>query len=57
MRPDVESGSRDFLVLEAIAKAENLTVSDEEFEEELKKLAELVSTPCGRASRHLHSLI
>ncbi len=55
MRPDAEKRVRNFLVLEAIAKAENLTVSDEEFEEELKKLAELYQRSCGRASRHLHS--
>ncbi|GFR39074.1 trigger factor [Insulibacter thermoxylanivorax] len=45
MRPDAEKRVRNFLVLEAIAKAENLTVSDEEFEEELKKLAELYQRP------------
>jgi len=41
MKADAEIRVRNFLVLEAIAKAENLTVSDEEFEEELAKLAEM----------------
>lgn len=41
MRPDAEKRVRNFLVLEAIAKAENLTVSDEEFDEELSKMAEM----------------
>jgi len=41
MKTDAETRVRNFLVLEAIAKAENLTVSDEEFEAELAKLAEM----------------
>jgi len=41
MKADAEIRVRNFLVLEAIAKAENLTVTDEEFEEELAKLAEM----------------
>jgi len=41
MKADAETRVRNFLVLEAIAKAENLTVTDEEFEEELAKLAEM----------------
>jgi trigger factor len=41
MKADAETRVRNFLVLEAIAKAENLTVSDEEFEAELAKLAEM----------------
>jgi len=41
MRPDAEKRVRNFLVLEAIAKAENLTVSEEEFDEELNKMAEM----------------
>lgn len=45
MEPDAEKRVRNFLVLEAIAKAENLSVSDEDVEEELKRLAELYQRP------------
>ncbi len=40
MKSDAETRVRNFLVLEAVAKAENLEVSDEELEEELSKMAE-----------------
>lgn len=45
MKPDAEKRVRNALVLEAIAKAENLTVSDEEFEEELQRLADMYQRP------------
>ncbi|AKG35906.1 trigger factor [Paenibacillus durus] len=40
MKNDAEQRVRNNLVLEVIAKQENITVSDEEFEEELSKMAE-----------------
>lgn len=39
LRPQAERRVREELVLEAIAKAENLEVADEEFDEELGKMA------------------
>ncbi|MDR2899802.1 MAG: trigger factor [Clostridiales bacterium] len=39
-RPGAETQVKGRLLLETIAKNENITVSDEEFEEELKRLAE-----------------
>lgn len=39
-RPRAEKRIKSSLVLNAIAKAENITATDEEFEEELKKMAE-----------------
>ncbi len=41
MKPQAEERIRSRLVLEAVAKAENLEVSDEEYEEELKTMAEV----------------
>jgi trigger factor len=43
MKPEAERRIKNSLVLEAVAKAENIQVSDEEFEEELKKMAEMYS--------------
>ena len=40
MKPQAEKRINTRLVLEAIVKAENITVSDEEIEEELKKMAD-----------------
>ncbi len=40
MRPEAEKRIKNSLVLEAIAKAENIEISDERLEEELKKMAE-----------------
>lgn len=40
MKPQAEKRINTRLVLEAIVKAENITVSDEEIEEELKKMSE-----------------
>ena len=39
-KPQAEKRINTRLVLEAIVKAENITVSDEEIEEELKKMSE-----------------
>ena len=39
MRPQAQSRIQNTLVLEAIAKAENVQISDERFEEELNKMA------------------
>lgn len=41
MKPEAEKRIKNSLVLEAVAKAENIQVSDEEFEEELKKMADM----------------
>lgn len=41
MKPEAERRIKNRLVLEAVVKAENITVNDEEFEEELKKMAEM----------------
>ena len=40
MRPDAEAGVKTNLVLEAIAKAENIKATDEEIKEEVRKMAE-----------------
>lgn len=40
MRPQAEANTKSRLVLEAVAKAENIVASDEDYEEELKKMAE-----------------
>jgi trigger factor len=40
LKPQAEKRIQSRLVLEAVAKAENMEVSDEEYEEELKKMAE-----------------
>ena len=41
MKPQAEERIRARLVLEAIVKAENIAATDEEFEEELKTMAEV----------------
>ncbi len=41
MRPEAVKRIKNSLVLEAVAKAENIEVSDEEFEAELKKMADM----------------
>ena len=41
MKPEAVKRIKNSLVLEAIAKAENIEVSDEEFENELKKMADM----------------
>ncbi len=41
MRPEAIKRIKNSLVLEAVAKAENIEVSDDEFEEELKKMADM----------------
>lgn len=41
MKPEAEKRIKNRLVLEAVVKAENITVNDEDFEEELKKMAEM----------------
>lgn len=41
VKPQAEERIRSRLVLEAVAKAENLEVSDEEYEEEIKTMAEV----------------
>lgn len=41
MKPEAEKRIKNSLVLEAVAKAENIEVSDEEFEAELQKMADM----------------
>ena len=45
MKEDAEKRVKSNLTLEAIAKAENLQVTDEEVEEELSKMAEAYNMP------------
>ncbi len=40
MKPEAEKRIKNSLVLAAVAKAENIEISDDEYEEELKKMAE-----------------
>ncbi len=40
MKPEAERRIKNSLVLAAVAKAENIEISDDEYEEELKKMAE-----------------
>ena len=40
MRPDAETGVKTNLVLETIAKTENIKASEEEIKEEVRKMAE-----------------
>ena len=40
MKPQAENRIKTRLVLEAVAAAENMVVSDEEYKDELKKMAE-----------------
>jgi trigger factor len=41
MKPEAEKRIKNRLVLDAIVKAENIVVSDDDFEEELKKMADM----------------
>lgn len=41
MKPEAERRIKNRLVLEAVVKAENITVSDEDYEEEVKKMADM----------------
>ena len=41
VRPDAEKAIKEALVLEAIAKAENLEVTDEDFDAEIQKMADM----------------
>lgn len=41
MRPEAEKRIKSRLVLEAVAKAENITATDDDIEEQLKKMAEV----------------
>ncbi len=41
MKPEAERRIKNSLVLAAVAKAENIEISDDEYEEELKKMAEV----------------
>ncbi len=41
VKPQAEKRIKSRLVLEAVAKAENITVSDEDFEKEVEKMAEM----------------
>lgn len=41
MKPEAERRIKNRLVLEAVVKAENITVTDEDYEEEIKKMADM----------------
>ncbi|HAZ90379.1 MAG TPA: trigger factor, partial [Eubacterium sp.] len=45
LRPQAEKQVKSRLVLEAVVKAENITVSEEELEEELKDIADKYKMP------------
>jgi trigger factor len=53
MKEDAEKRVRTSLTLEAIAKAENIEVTDEEANEELEKMAELYNTPVENIKKML----
>jgi trigger factor len=53
MKEDAEKRVRTSLTLEAIAKAENIKVTDEEANEELEKMAELYNTPVENIKKML----
>ncbi|WP_110111524.1 trigger factor [Bacillus sp. CGMCC 1.16541] len=56
MRPDAEKRVKMNLTLEAIAKAENLEVTDEEVEKELENMAGMYNTPVENLKQMLGSL-
>ena len=41
VRPDAETAIKNSLVLDAIVKAENLEVTDDDFEKEIERLADM----------------
>ncbi|WAA11606.1 trigger factor [Fervidibacillus halotolerans] len=56
MRKDAEKRVRVTLTLEAIVKAENIEVTDEEVEEELQKMSEMYKLPVDQLKQILGSL-
>ena len=53
MKPEAAANVRSRLVLEAIVKAENIEVSDEELEEEIKKMAEMYQMEVDKLKEYL----
>lgn len=56
MRPDAEKRVKINLTLEAISKAENLEVSEEEVEKELENMAGMYNMPVEEIKKVLGSL-
>ena len=57
MREDAEKRVRSSLTLEAIAEAENLEVTEDEVEEELKKMADMYNMKVEDVKRYLEILM
>ncbi|MCH4032533.1 MAG: trigger factor [Lachnospiraceae bacterium] len=55
MKPQAERRIRTRLTLEAVAKAENIEVSDEEFDDEIKKMADQYKTPVENIKNYFSS--
>ena len=53
LKPQAESRIKGRLVLEAVAKAENITASEEDFEEEVKTMAEAYGIEADKAKELL----
>lgn len=56
MKEEAEKRVRVNLTLEAIAKAENIEVSDEEVSEELNKMAEMYNMSADQITQALEAL-
>lgn len=55
MQPQADRTIRTRLTLEAVVKAENIEVSDEEFDEELQKIADQYKAPLDEIKKYYES--
>ena len=53
VKPQAEKRIKSRLVLEAVAKAENITVSDEDFDKEVEKMAEMYQMEAGKVKESI----
>lgn len=53
VRPDAEKSIKENLVLEAVAKAENLEVSEEDFEAEIQKMADMYKMDAAKLKENI----
>ena len=53
VRPDAEKSIKENLVLEAVAKAENLEVSEEDFDAEIQKMAEMYKMDAAKLKENI----
>ena len=53
VRPDAEKAIKEALVLEAIAKAENLEVTDEDFDAEVQKMADMYNMEADKLKANI----